>query len=137
MVQSRHQSAIVIEWRNLALFAAALALLCALFLLLQLVPREANRPLTQGTIKDTRIVADHAVETNWGGQLTWTAEYRVIYFVNNREYAVWTNSGIRGESEAGVQLALPKSHPPCRVKYNPKIPAVSVADCRWTQNETQ
>lgn len=61
----------------------------------------------QGTIQGTRIIPDKAVETNWGGQLTWKAEYRVTYSVAGREYTVWGDSGIRRESEAAVRLALP------------------------------
>jgi hypothetical protein len=90
----------------------------------------AEWPLVQGNIQDTRIVAEHAVETKWGGELTWKAEYRVGYFVAHREYAAWADSGIRGESEARVQLALPESHLSCQVKYNPKTPEESVANCQ-------
>jgi hypothetical protein len=86
--------------------------------------------LVRGEIQDTRVVADHAVETKWGGELTWEAEYRVVYFVTNREYAQWADSGIRGESEAAVRLALPQPKLPCRVRYNPERPAESVVDCR-------
>jgi len=86
--------------------------------------------LTPGSIQDTRIVADHGIETKWGGELMWKAEYRVAYSVASREYAVWADSGIRGESEAGVRLALPQSRPSCRVRYNPKKPEASIADCR-------
>jgi len=84
----------------------------------------------QGTIQDTRIVADHAFETKWGGQLTWKAEYMVAYSVAGLKYAVWADSGIRGESEATVRLVLPQSHPSCQVQYNPQKPVVSVAGCR-------
>jgi hypothetical protein len=76
--------------------------------------------LARGEIQDTRVVADRAVETKWGGELTWKAEYRVVYFVTNREYAQWADSGIRGETEAAVRLALPQPKLPCRVPYNPK-----------------
>jgi hypothetical protein len=85
---------------------------------------------TQGTIQDTRIVADHALQTKWGGEITWKAEYRVAYSVANREYTVWADSGIRGESEAEVQPLSSKSHPSCRVDYQKNKPDASVASCR-------
>ena len=31
-------------------------------------------------------MADHVLQTKWGGELTWKAEYRVAYLVGNREY---------------------------------------------------
>jgi len=120
-----------IDVRSTVQFAVACALVVALLALLRRDQGEtAEWPVVQGNIQDRRIVADHAVETKWGGELTWKAEYRVGYFVARREYAVWADSGIRGESEAGVRLALPQSHPSCRVNYNPKRPGESVAICR-------
>jgi hypothetical protein len=93
-------------------------------------PPDMKWVFAQGNIQGTRIVADHALQTKWGGQLTWKAEYRVAYSVAGREYAVRADSGIRGADEAGVQLALPQSHPSCLVQYNPGKPEASVADCR-------
>ena len=119
-----------IDVRGTVLFVVACALIVALFALLHRGPEATKWPLVQGNIQDTRILADHAAETKWGGQLTWKAEYRVVYFAASREHALWADSGIRGESEADVRLALPQSHPSCRVKYNPKRPEESVADCR-------
>jgi len=86
--------------------------------------------LAPGTIEDTRIIAEHGLETKWGGELTWKAQYRVDYSVARRNYAVWADSRIRGESEIGIRLALPPSRPPCRVRFNPKKPEESIADCR-------
>ncbi len=116
--------------RATAQFAAACVLVVALFAFLYRGPREAEWPLVQGTIQDTRIVADHAVQTKWGGQVTWRADYKVAYAVANREYAMWADSGIRGESEADVRLNLPQARPACQIKYDPQKPEVSVADCR-------
>jgi hypothetical protein len=116
--------------RSTVQVAVVCALVVSLFALLRRGPDAMKWPLVQGNIQDTRIIAEHAVETKWGGELTWKAEYRVAYFVASREYAVWTDSGIRGESEAGVRLAFPQSRPLCRVQYNPKRPDESVADCR-------
>ncbi len=93
-------------------------------------PREIKWSLAPGNIQETRVVADHALQTKWGGQLTWKAEYRIAYFVAGREYAVWGDSGIRGADEADVRLALPQSRPSCRVQYNLQRPEVSVANCR-------
>jgi hypothetical protein len=86
--------------------------------------------LVDGAVQDQRIVADHAIETKGGGQLTWKAEYRVAYFVGGRNYSLWADSGIRGESENVVRLALPQSRPLCQVRYEAKRPEVSVAVCR-------
>jgi len=119
-----------IDIRATAQFAAALVVVVALFAFLHRGPREAKWPLMQGTIQETRIVADHALQTKWGGQVTWKAEYKVAYAVASREYTVWADSGIRGESEADVRLDLPPARPACRVKYNPHRPEVSIADCR-------
>ena len=83
----------------------------------------------QGTIQDTRVVPYNALETKWGTQLTWIAEYRVVYSVGGREYSVWADSGIRGESKPEVQLRLPQFLPTCRVRYNPKEPESAVAHC--------
>ncbi len=60
----------------------------------------------QGTIQDTRIVPYNALETKWGSQLTWIAEYRVVYSSGGREYAVWADSGIRGEKQARCAAAV-------------------------------
>lgn len=106
------------------------ALVVALFALLHRGPEAVKWALVQGDIQDTRIVADHAIQTKWGGELTWKAEYRIVYFAASREYALWADSGIRGENETSVRLALPQSHPTCRVQYNPKRPEESVAHCR-------
>lgn len=111
------------------LFAIAVVLVAALIALPQRGPH-LKWSQVEGTIQDTRIVADHALQTKWGGQLTWKAEYRVGYSVAGREYAVWAESGIRGEDEDGVRLLLPRSRPSCRVQYNPQSPMVSVAVCR-------
>jgi hypothetical protein len=110
--------------------AAVCTLILALLVFLHRGPREAERPLVYGTIQDTRIVADHALQTKWGGQVTWRADYKVAYAVATREYSVWTDSGIRGQSEDDVRLALPRSRPICRVRYNAKKPEASVVECR-------
>jgi len=120
-----------IDVRRTVQFAIAYALIVALLALLYRGAREAGqwRP-APGSIQEIRVVPDHALETRWGGQVTWKAEYRVVYRVASREYAVWVDSGIRDESEAGVRLALPQPRPSCRVRYDPKRPEESIADCR-------
>jgi hypothetical protein len=119
-----------IDVRATVLFAIAVVFAAALLALLHRSPKHLQRSQVQGTIEDTRIVADRALQTKWGGQLTWKAEYKVGYSIAGREYAVWADSGIRGEDEDGVRLLLPKSRPSCRVQYDPQSPTVSVADCR-------
>lgn len=93
-------------------------------------PQPAPWPVVRAVIQDTRIVADHAVETPVGGETRWKAEYILSYSVANRPYSVWVDSGIRGESKPAVQLILSQSRPSCRVRYNPQAPEVSVASCR-------
>ena len=119
-----------IDVRSTVLCAIAVVLVAALLTLLRRGPSEVKWTQVQGTIQDTRIVADHALQTKWGGQLTWKAEYKIAYSIAGREYAVWAHSGIRGDDEDGVRLLLRQSHPSCRVQYNPRSPTVSVADCR-------
>ena len=118
-----------IDARASVLFAIAVVLAAALLALLHGSPKHLQWSQVQGTIEDTRIVADHALQTKWGGQLAWKAEYKVGYSIAGREYLVWADSGIRGEDEDGVRLLLPNA-PSCRVQYDPQSPMVSVADCR-------
>jgi hypothetical protein len=108
--------------RAYALFITACLVVAALLILFHDYQQEAKWPVVSGAIQRTRVVPDHSVETKWGSELWWKAEYRVGYTVGNREYAVWAESGIRGESEANVQLLLPQSRLSCRVQYNPKMP---------------
>jgi hypothetical protein len=120
-----------IDVRATVQFAAAFVLILAVAVLLHRTSTPTTtQPIVRGSIQATRIVPDHAVETGWGGQPTWKAEYSVAYLVANREYAIWADSGIRGESDAEVRLALPKSLPACRVRYNSSKPEESVAECK-------
>jgi len=119
-----------IDVRATVLFAIAVVFVAALLALLHREPTHPKWSQVQGTIQDTRIVADHALQTKWGGQLTWKAEYKVFYNVAGRDYVVWADSGIRGEDGDGVRLLLPNSRPSCRVQYDPQSPMVSRADCR-------
>src|SRR6267378_4027198 len=91
-----------IDVRGTVLFVVACALIVALFALLHRGPEATKWPLVQGNIQDTRILADHAAETKWGGQLTWKAEYRVVYFAASREHALWPIPA----SEVKAQLTL-------------------------------
>jgi hypothetical protein len=59
-----------------ALSAVAVLLAAALFALLPRDRTHLKWLQTQGTVEDTKIVADHALQTKWGGQLTWKAEYK-------------------------------------------------------------
>jgi hypothetical protein len=51
----------------------------------------------------------------WASQITWRADYKVAYTVATREYWVWADSGIRGQIEDDVRLALQRTRPTCRV----------------------
>ena len=54
----------------------------------------------------------------------------VAYSVADREYTVWTDSGIRGETDDDVRTILSSDRPSCRVQYDPGKPETSVADCK-------
>jgi hypothetical protein len=121
------------EWtvdiRATAQVVAACVMVALLVAFLHRASGEAKWSQVPGTIQDTRIVADHTLQTKWGSQVIWRAEYKVLYTVGNREYAVWADSGVRGESEGEVRLNLPHTHPACRVKHSSEKPESSVADC--------
>jgi hypothetical protein len=120
-----------INIRAVAAVATTYVLVIAVLALLhRSTKKTAGWPIVTGTIQDTRIVADHGQETGWGGEMTWKAEYNVAYFAGTRQYSTWVDSRIRAESEALVRLALPRSLPSCRVKYDPHNPAESITDCR-------
>ena len=119
-----------IDTRTTALVATLWVLAGLLLAVLYRRPQDMSLAFAPGNIQDTRIVADHALQTKWGGQLTWKAEYKVAYSIVGREYAVWIDSGIRGADEADVRLALPQSRPSCRVQYDPQRPEASIATCR-------
>ena len=107
----------------------------AALLLLGLLAVPPSRPdakwrLARGAIGETRIVPERAIETRWGSQLKWKAEYKVIYSVASREYTVWADSGVRGESEAEVRVLLPKLPRQCLVLYDLKKPEAGLASCR-------
>ena len=119
-----------IDVRATTLFVFAVVFVAALLALVRRGPTRVKWLRVQGTIHDTRIVVDHALQTKWGAQLTWKAEYNVVYSIAGREYAVWADSGIRREDEDGVRQLLPRSRPSCRVRYDPQSPPVSVANCR-------
>lgn len=119
-----------VDVRSTVLGVIGVVLVAALVSMLRRGPPQVKRLQVRGTVQNTRIVADHALQTKWGGQLTWKEEYKVAYSIAGREYVVWADSGVRGDDEDGVRLLLPRSQPSCWVQYNPQSPAVSVADCR-------
>jgi hypothetical protein len=61
-------------------FVLVIAVLMGAAALLRRASQDATRrQIVKGSIQDTRIVADHAVETRWGGQATWRVDYKVAY----------------------------------------------------------
>jgi|SRR5271155_1934427 len=123
-----------IEWtidkRSTALFIMVCAFAVALLAFLHRRSQNAEWPVVEGAIQETRIVVDHSLQTKWGSELTWKAEYRVEYLAASRKYDVWVDSGIRAESQDGVRLALPQSKLNCSVRYDPENPVASRGDCR-------
>jgi len=95
-----------IDTRSTALYAIAWTLVIVLFAFLHRGRRDVKWPLVQGTIQGTRIVSDHALQTGWGGQVTWKAEYKVAYAVASREYSVWADSG-RSRCSIGLAAIAP------------------------------
>lgn len=122
------------EWTidkgSTALFFIACALAVTLFAFLHRRSQVVEWPVVEGVVQETRIVVDHSLQTKWGSELTWKAEYRVEYLVASRKHDIWVDSGIRGESQDVVRLALPHSRLDCDVWYNPENPAVSRGVCR-------
>lgn len=61
-----------IDIRATVQFAATCVIVVAIIAVAALLhrssPEATTRPIVKGSIRDTRIVIDHAVETAWGGQ---------------------------------------------------------------------
>ena len=109
-------------------FGAAILRIGAL-LALQHNPHPAA-PVVQGRVEQVRVVADHSSQTRWGSQLIWKTEYKVAYSVAGKDYMVWTDSGMRADTEADIRLALPAKPPACQVWYHPGQPSDSFARCK-------
>lgn len=110
--------------------AIASALLLGLFAFVLRQQREEKPILTDGIVVGTRIVPDHAIETKQGGRLSWRAEYRVTYSAAGRDFTVWADSGLRGDTENDVRISLPQSRRSCQVRYDPAKSESAMADCR-------
>jgi len=80
-------------------------------------------------IQNTKIIADHVVETKWGNEQTWKAEYVIGYMVDDHHYNRRVDSGVRGEDPEAVRLVLATRRPSCTVRYNPRLPAESLTNC--------
>jgi hypothetical protein len=90
-----------------------------------------------GAVKESRVVLDYwapaAPRVVGNPHPVWRADFKVAYAAEGQQYESWTYSGIRGETKRFVEirakqeLATPGFS--CLVKYNPKQPEVSVADC--------
>lgn len=119
-----------IDKRRMTLFIIVCAFAVAIVAFLHRRSRDVEWPVVEGVVQETRIVVDHSLQTKWGSELTWKAEYRVEYLVASRKHDTWVDSGIRGESQDGVRLALPHSQLSCSVRYDPENPAASRGDCR-------
>ena len=116
--------------RLIARLSVALIFLAALFIL---IPARQHKPkfaMAQGSIKDVRIVPDHAEETKWGSKLVFKAEYLLSYSVANNQYSLWVDSGVRGESEAMVRAGLPRSHASCMAMYDVTKPQQAIGVCQ-------
>lgn len=109
----------------------AVALAVALYGILRWVDEHATPRWVsvQGSLEGTRIVSEP-----WSGiagrSLLWRAEYKVVYSVAGRKYVIWSDSGIKGESEDEIRLTLSARHSSCRVQYDPSKPESSAAVCQ-------
>jgi hypothetical protein len=98
------------DTRSTALYALAWTLVIVLFAFLHRRRRDVKWPLVQGTIQDTRIVSDHALQTGWGGQVTWKAEYKVAYAVATRIFSMgrfWYPRCQRSRCSIGLAAIAP------------------------------
>ncbi len=119
-----------IDKRSTAVSIIVCACVVALFAFLHRRSQDVEWPVADGVVQEARIVVDHSLQTKWGSELTGKAEYRVEYLVASRKHDIWVDSGIRGESQDGVRLALPHSRLNCSVRYDPENPAACKGDCR-------
>lgn len=126
---ARHEHRTELCRRKLAIFALAAAGIVGLYVYLNRLPSEPQWQFAKGTVQGTRIVTDRAVETKWGSEVIYKAEYRVAYSVDGKEYTAWVDAGVSGESEAIVRLNLPQQRRFCRVEYNPIDPKTASAKC--------
>jgi hypothetical protein len=124
MVTSRRNS----NRTRLAQAAVASVLILGLFYLHHRGQQEKSWQAVQGNVREKRISPAYATQV-MGSHLVWKAEYRVGYSGAGHEYSVWADSGVRGDSEADVQLRLTKVSS-CWVRYKPEQPEISVASCR-------
>lgn len=115
--------------RKVTLLICGCALLLSIIALIAYDRRSDNRVATTGTIQATRVVVDHVVETRLGSQVTWKGQYEVRYTVGDRQYTVLGETGIKGTSEAEVQMSLRSPITSCSVRYDPNNPALAVAEC--------
>src|SRR5271169_6895249 len=90
-----------IDKHSTTLFIIVCLFAVALFAFLHRRPQDVEWPVVEGVVQETRIVVDHSLQTKWGSELTWKAEYRVEYLVAGRKHDIWLDSGIRGESQDG------------------------------------
>lgn len=117
------------NWNGLAKAAAAFLSVAVLFVLYYRGQAKGQWRAVEGSILEQRIAPAHAIETKAGSQMIWEAEYRVGYSVDGRQYSVWSDSGVKGNSEADVRLRMEKVSS-CRVLYKPAQPETSVATCQ-------
>ena len=109
---------------------AAVALSLTFYGILRWMYPSTRWASVKGSLADTRIVSEHWSESKGSPPLLWRAEYKVAYSVAGHEYTVWSDSGIRGEDEDEIRLALSGRHASsCRVQYDVDKPDRSVAEC--------
>jgi hypothetical protein len=90
---------------------------------------QANWRTTEGRVEKTVIRADHGLETKWGSEVVWQAEFEVLYIVDGQQFITHADSGVRGQSGDEVRLVLLQKHPRCTVSYHPGAPELATAKC--------
>ena len=101
-----------------------------IYLLARVMPDKTKWAVVSGAVRGTKVVPEQAIETKWGAEVKWQAQYQVVYLVNGHEYTVWTDSRIRGDSRGEVEMNLPKIPPACRVRYEIRRPDIAAVECR-------
>jgi len=89
-----------------------------------------NWKSVDGHIEKIAIRVDHDLETKWGSQVVWRADFAVTYLVNGHRFTTNADSGIRAESQAEVESILRQTHPACVVKYPSAEPERASVKCK-------
>ena len=112
----------------LLVLVVAIVLLSVLFLWLGIRSDRASDErdwlTTSSDIIDSRVMQDQ-LESVSGVRITYSGEYKLRYSVAGRQYEIWHDAGLTGDSRDEVVLKLANSRPyeHYTIHYNPKHPS--------------